>query len=318
MTGNPTPDVEFSKDDSNGAWGEYIAQINLEDPSDTYNLTATATNAEGSDSASINLDWQCAIPNNPPVLGEISVDITTPVIFDLHTYSINIAADDPDGDSLEYSWTCTAGSLDDGNAIKPEWSTPGTGGDYQISVIVDDGNGGIAESSKTVSVYNGAAHRPLYNEGGFITRNEAAHPGSYPCVGDSDTNQPERGYISFDIEGFSGSEKIGYAEIWLIDEVNYGTDPESLIDAVWVSSVYWGGQQIELNDYDLSGALLGEFPGVSNEIIVENITDKLKQAIDDGRDRFQIQIRHKGYYTDNDNCSDGWRYEDAALVFYSK
>lgn len=59
LTGNPTPEVEFSKDDSEGAWGKYKVQINLNNTSETYKLTATATNSEGTDSDSLNLSWEC-------------------------------------------------------------------------------------------------------------------------------------------------------------------------------------------------------------------------------------------------------------------
>jgi uncharacterized protein YkwD len=57
VTGNPTPAIEFSKDDSSGAWGEYIAQVNLYDPSEICTLTATATNSEGSATDSIEIIW---------------------------------------------------------------------------------------------------------------------------------------------------------------------------------------------------------------------------------------------------------------------
>jgi hypothetical protein len=59
VTGNPTPEVEFSKDDSEGTLGSGKCQININDPFDTYTLTATATNSEGSSSDSINLSWGC-------------------------------------------------------------------------------------------------------------------------------------------------------------------------------------------------------------------------------------------------------------------
>ena len=62
VTGKPGPTVEFSKDDSDGAWGSKKAQINLDDPDETYTLTATATNSEGSDSDSIELSWGCPEP----------------------------------------------------------------------------------------------------------------------------------------------------------------------------------------------------------------------------------------------------------------
>ena len=62
VTGKPGPDVDFSKDDSNGAWGTKKAQVNLNNPDETYTLTATATNSEGSDTDSIELSWGCELP----------------------------------------------------------------------------------------------------------------------------------------------------------------------------------------------------------------------------------------------------------------
>lgn len=59
VTGTPTPDVEFSKDDSNGALGKLKVQVNIKDPADNYTLTATATNSEGSASDSIYFSWRC-------------------------------------------------------------------------------------------------------------------------------------------------------------------------------------------------------------------------------------------------------------------
>jgi len=70
VTGSPTPTVEFSKDDSHGAWGSKKAQVNLNDPIGTYTLTATATNSEGSDTDSIELRWGC---NQPPEIAGITL-----------------------------------------------------------------------------------------------------------------------------------------------------------------------------------------------------------------------------------------------------
>ncbi len=73
VTGVPKPTVNWSKDDSHGAWGTQKAQINLSDPSETYTLTGTATNSEGTASASINLSWGCPEPvteTNVPVASD--------------------------------------------------------------------------------------------------------------------------------------------------------------------------------------------------------------------------------------------------------
>lgn len=59
VTGSPGLSVEWNRDDSDGAWGTRKAQVNLEDPGDTYTLTATATNSEGTDTDSIELSWGC-------------------------------------------------------------------------------------------------------------------------------------------------------------------------------------------------------------------------------------------------------------------
>lgn len=57
-TGDPQPEIDWSKDDSNGAWGEDVAQVNLSQ-GQSYTLTATAVNSEGSAQDSITLEWNC-------------------------------------------------------------------------------------------------------------------------------------------------------------------------------------------------------------------------------------------------------------------
>ncbi len=69
VTGSPT--ISFSKDDSGGAWGSKKVQININNPGDTYNLTATATNSEGSVTDSITLSWGCAVPAPDPIVKNV-------------------------------------------------------------------------------------------------------------------------------------------------------------------------------------------------------------------------------------------------------
>ena len=59
VTGNPTPLISFSKDDSNGAWGSFITQINLTKGMPSYELTAIAKNSTGQSSDSLILNWDC-------------------------------------------------------------------------------------------------------------------------------------------------------------------------------------------------------------------------------------------------------------------
>jgi len=57
VTGNPEPKVEFSKDDSLGAWRPLRAQVNLTRENPSYILTATATNTHGTATDAITLNW---------------------------------------------------------------------------------------------------------------------------------------------------------------------------------------------------------------------------------------------------------------------
>jgi hypothetical protein len=60
VTGNPSPQVSFSKDDSKGAWGPLKVQVNLKE-GQTYKLNATASNSEGEKTDEILLGWDGVI-----------------------------------------------------------------------------------------------------------------------------------------------------------------------------------------------------------------------------------------------------------------
>jgi hypothetical protein len=80
VTGNPSPSVSWNKDDSGGAWGSRKAQVNLHDPSETFTLVGTATNSEGTATASIILSWGCEIPEPPePEPTEVEVEFSAEV-----------------------------------------------------------------------------------------------------------------------------------------------------------------------------------------------------------------------------------------------
>jgi len=150
VTGTPAPTIEWSKDDSGGSWGSKKAQVNLSDPSETYTLTATATNSEGTAEDSIALSWGCPIPNNPPEISEITVMGTK---YINRTYGLSVSASDPDGDTLTYNWTVTGGSIDNAHAQNINWTAPSTYGDYKVTVTVSDGKGGEASKSEDIYVH---------------------------------------------------------------------------------------------------------------------------------------------------------------------
>jgi hypothetical protein len=146
VTGNPSPDVDFSKDDSGGAWEPLEVQINLNNPTDTYNLTAKASNSKGEDTDSITLDWGC---NRKPVISEI-------VLMGSHftgiEYEVSVSASDPDGDALSYKWNVDGGTIDDDTKESIIWTAPSEPGSYTITAAVSDGKGGEATKHSIVDV----------------------------------------------------------------------------------------------------------------------------------------------------------------------
>ena len=56
VTGKPKPQIIFSWDDSNGAWGKNIAQVNLKE-GESYTLICEAANPAGKATSSITLNW---------------------------------------------------------------------------------------------------------------------------------------------------------------------------------------------------------------------------------------------------------------------
>ena len=62
VTGNPYPAISFNKDDSLGSWGKNISQVNLHKEGESFTLEATATNSQGTTSASMTLTDTCERP----------------------------------------------------------------------------------------------------------------------------------------------------------------------------------------------------------------------------------------------------------------
>jgi len=156
ITGNPTPNVKFSKDDSGGTLSKTKCQVNINNPGDTYTLTAVAINSVDEASDTLELSWGCEVENQDPVISEITLMGTK---YTNIQYTISTAASDPDGDSLTYKWVITNprgdpnGTISDDSVSAMKWTTPPTPGEYKIEVFVDDGKGGEANAYEIVDVH---------------------------------------------------------------------------------------------------------------------------------------------------------------------
>lgn len=71
---------------------------------------------------------------------------------------IKCIASDPDGDQVDFKWSCTGGSLSDAGPVVT-WKAPNSYGDYHIMVIAEDGGGGSTQAILTLSVVARPASR---------------------------------------------------------------------------------------------------------------------------------------------------------------
>jgi len=229
VTGSPTPSVEWSRDDSRGAFGNRRAQVNLS-RGQTYTLTATATNSAGSATDSITLTWGCD--------GE------------------EVAEADGDSDGDEHD---------------------GVEGDSDG----DDGGAGVSEGSLSKGATSGISG----------TRNSDGVTSYGPRVGagDDETNKQVKGFISWDIRELHGVEVID-AEI-LFTSLRIINWPQGIGDNLVVKELSYGST-IDGSDYAVGGTFLANIPLSSSSYTISNSTliNKLQEALDSGRNYFQIKI----------------------------
>lgn len=314
VSGEPFPEITFSKDDSLGSLGPGKAQVNLTRDNQSFTLGAVANNSEGKATDSIILNWNC---NRSPDISGIS--LSTDTLYIDEQYGVTVEVIDLDGDILAYSWSVDGGSLEDNTANPAKWNTPGTPGDYALSVSVVDGAGN--ESLTSIKAYVGetaADQTPenmnvpkKENEGGYIEYGGVTSSGGDLYAGDSENNKPCSGFISFDISTLTG-RTIGSAALTLRDASVSG-DPLGFFDTSWINVLDWGAEPINQNDFKLTGIAVASYSSPSITCNVSKLKEEIQKAINAGRSRFQIRIHFGGAYTDDDNNNDGWGYSQSKV-----
>ena len=314
VSGEPSPEVTFSKDDSLGSLGPDKAQINISRNSGSYTLSATAKNSEGTVSDSITLMWNCN--RSPDING---IHLSTDTLYVGKQYEISADVVDLDGDDLIYSWSVSGGSLEKTSLNPAKWNTPDNPGDYTISVSVTDGAGNTSEASTSAYVGTIIVDQKLVdlnlpgkeNEGGYIELGGVTSSGGDLYAGDSANNKPCNGFISFDISGLSG--KTIESAVLTFSDASVSGDPLGFLDTLWVNVLDWGAEPINQNDFSLSGVLIASYDTPNITCNVSKLKEELQKAINAGRSRFQIRIHFGGAYTDNDNSDDGWGYSQSKV-----
>ena len=87
--------------------------------------------------------------NQPPVISSLEAKYIN--VDPRAASEIRCLASDPDGDEVDFKWSCTGGSLSGAGPVVT-WRAPNSYGDYHVMVIVEDTNGGSAQAILTLSV----------------------------------------------------------------------------------------------------------------------------------------------------------------------
>ncbi len=91
----------------------------------------------------------CVSVNKYPVIS--SLDVEKDWVIPSGSCNIECIASDENGDSLDYTWSATAGTIS-GTGSTATWMAPDTLGTYAITVKVTDGRGGEITGQRTMYV----------------------------------------------------------------------------------------------------------------------------------------------------------------------
>ncbi|MBA7678255.1 hypothetical protein ES703_86528 [subsurface metagenome] len=94
--------------------------------------------------------------NQPPVIS--SLEAKYMAVDPRAASEIRCLASDPDGDEVEFKWSCTGGNLSGAGPVVT-WRAPNSYGDYHVMVIAKDTNGGSTQAILTLSVVARPASR---------------------------------------------------------------------------------------------------------------------------------------------------------------
>src|SRR3990172_952564 len=118
----------------------------------SHKATAQANDGHGgmtSCSASVTVNPRPIPPNRPPTVN-ITSDRDTVLVGECVRFTANGA--DPDNDMLRYIWTANGGQVTPTNNTGQLCTTGLAPGTYTMTVRVEDGRGGAADASRTITV----------------------------------------------------------------------------------------------------------------------------------------------------------------------
>ena len=99
-------------------------------------ITVTVSDSRGGVAAQA---WDVVITAQSPIIEGFSPEQEELTVYVGTVTDFSVAASDPDGDPLSYSWEATAGTLEAEDSSTAKWTAPDQPGSAAVTVTVSDG-----------------------------------------------------------------------------------------------------------------------------------------------------------------------------------
>ena len=126
------------------------------------------------------------------------------------TSTVSADGQDPDGDTLTYTWSTPAGSLTNASARQTPWTAPMVEGPVPVTVRVSDGKGGTASDVVTIQVIKEAVKEITFEDVHFDFDRYSLRPEAVRSLDEAIRSLQENANLRIEIEGHTCN--IGTAE----------------------------------------------------------------------------------------------------------
>lgn len=289
----------------------YVVTWQAPNQTGSYDITATVDDGKGASAQSAVT--VVVTENQNPQITSVTADPST--LGPGASSTITCIANDPDGDAVNYTWEADEGNIT-GVGNKVTWFAPNKSGTFNVRVIVNDGNGGKAQSNVGITV--ALATRTvtidvIAEETGTVSR-DGDKDYSVTKAGDDADNMGYRCFWSFNIFSLQRTEvkdaKLMFTTKNIVGEPFKRAGAGSLGGLRLWKVVY----SDKLPQFNIIGSKLqkSSTTGLFEPPTVVDVTPEVSYSVQSGATRFQMEALFNHIQNAN-NVSEMIEWSDVKL-----